>query len=1046
VLIDLRKAREARSKGVVPLSYVEQLIDGVAYKEPFFDLNDEGDPEDYGFEDEPRDPTTEEFIEGQQFVFNVSPSEFTETAIMIADKGDTHNFSFDQRPYLTRVYDTGSRQTLLKCGRQVEKCGFYLDCVLYEDGSVRILGDTKVGDRVVGLAPDGSHTAVGVVSWKSDLLLKPCVKITTRQGHSTILALEHPLRSWGEWDAADLFEVGDKIAVVREGGVFTNASSIDDRWLVLSAYMVAEGSTAGTPVFTQQEGCVLDEFVDLADDLGAWFNPDSRDSSGGRVWMLRFVRGDDGKENPLKDRLVEWGIYGERSADKHVPDFVWGLDRRQTALFLNRLWSSDGHASLQNSSYHLEYDTISERLARDVQRLLWKFGIPSSFRRWKPELYKNTDKWAFKVRIETQDGAKCFISHVGALGKTEDLPLIDVGDNSNRDVFPLAIAEDIKSIHRSRDGFQRRGRFVPQPSLRSAGLREKPKYNLSREKLLEYINFFRSDERFDQELVGALAAHLDTDLFWDEIVSIEDVGEQPCYDITVQGTDSFVSDGFITHNSTTLGNKMIGYSCLNNHFRSLFVAPSAEQAKVFSNDRVADPINMSPLVQAYTNTSLTNAVFHKKFINYSQIRLRYAYLTADRVRGIPADLITVDEIQDILVDNIPVIEECASHSDFKIFIYSGTPKSLDNTIEYYWANYSTQNEWLVPCRRHGTPKNPQSWHWNILDEDNIGPNGLVCDKCKKPIDPYDPECRWASLNPQTEKNKDKVTFEAFRIPQLMVPWIVLTKDGWAEILRKQEHYSRQKFYNECLGISYDSGTRPITRAQLKACCKDTIRLSDYESFMKYGHQTDVFAGVDWGTGEQTYTVIVLGAYLGSGNFTIFWAHRFTGRELEPPMQLDMISTILTKFNVSLCGCDYGGGFDRNDHLIRVFGPNKILKYQYNHMQKKGKIYWEEKLRRFAVHRTEVMSDVFNALIRKQIDLPAWDDFFEPHGQDILNIFSEYNERLRMVEYKHAPGSTDDTFHSILLCFLASMIKYPRPDIIAPLKDTPDQEYPKRKRR
>jgi hypothetical protein len=499
--------------------------------------------------------------------------------------------------------------------------------------------------------------------------------------------------------------------------------------------------------------------------------------------------------------------------------------------------------------------------------------------------------------------------------------------------------------------------------------------------------------------------------------------------------------------STTLGNKTIAYSCLNNHFRSLFVAPSAEQAKVFSNDRIKDPIDMSPLVGAYTNTVLTNAVFHKKFINYSQVRLRYAYLTADRVRGIPADLITVDEIQDILVDNIPVIEECASHSDWKLFIYSGTPKSLDNTLEHYWANFSTQNEWLVPCERHGTPKNPNSWHWNVLDEDNIGKKGLMCDKCHEPIDPYHPLAQWAALNPRTKKNKDKVAFEGYRIPQLMVPWIINSPDGsgWASILEKQERYSRQKLYNEVLGISYDSGTRPLTRGQLKACCKEHIRLGDFEGFKKYAQGTDIFAGIDWGTGENTYTVISLGAYLGTGNFTVFWVHRFTGRELEPPIQLDLISTILTQFNVCITGCDYGGGFDRNDHLIRAFGPQKILKYQYNPQQKRGKVYWEEKLHRFAVHRTEVMSDIFNAIVRKQFDLPCWDDFHDPYGQDILNIFSEKNEQRRMIEYKHAPGTTDDTFHSILYCFLASMIKYPRPDIIAPLRDTGEDFKPRRRR-
>jgi len=481
--------------------------------------------------------------------------------------------------------------------------------------------------------------------------------------------------------------------------------------------------------------------------------------------------------------------------------------------------------------------------------------------------------------------------------------------------------------------------------------------------------------------------------------------------------------------STTLGNRLLCYSALTNNFRSLYVAPSAEQAKVFSTDRIKDVIESSPLLRAYTSTKLNQAVFFKKFINFSQIRLRYAYLTADRVRGIPADLICIDELQDILIDNIPIIEQCAFHSHYKLFLYSGTPKSEDNTIEHYWNEFSTQNEWIVPCDKHGTPNDPSSWHWNILGERNIGRNGLICDKCGEPINAMHPMAKWASLNPRTEENKEKVTFEGYRIPQIMVPWV-----DWREILEAQEHYPRAQFMNEKLGLSYDSGVRPITRAQLQRCCKSHIRMSDIETFKQVAQGRQIYAGIDWGTGENTYTVISFGGYLGAGNFTIFWIHRFTGPDLEPDRQLDLISQMITQLQVQLVGVDYGGGFHQNKTLIKRFGPQKILKYQYNPRQKK-KIYWEPALLRYMCHRSEVMSDLFTAFKRKLIDLPNWDEFFNPHGQDILNIFSEYNNRLRMEEYKHAPGKTDDSFHSILYCLLASMIQVPRPDIIRPLRET-----------
>jgi len=482
--------------------------------------------------------------------------------------------------------------------------------------------------------------------------------------------------------------------------------------------------------------------------------------------------------------------------------------------------------------------------------------------------------------------------------------------------------------------------------------------------------------------------------------------------------------------STTVGNRIICYSALTNNFRSLYVAPSAEQAKVFSNDRLKDVMDSSPMLRAYTPPGMNQAVFFKKLINYSQIRLRYAYLTADRVRGIPADQIIIDEIQDILIDNIPIIEQCAFHSSYKLFMYSGTPKSMDNTIEFYWNDFSTQNEWVVPCERHGTPKNKSSWHWNVLAIKNIGKTGLICDKCGEPISAQHPDAKWASMNPVRANNEDKVTFDGYRIPQIMVPWV-----DWDEVVEALEQYPRAQFMNEKLGMSYDSGIRPITKAQLQKCCKEDIRLTDIETFKELAKGRQIFAGIDWGPGEHaSYTTIALGGYLGTGNLTVFYIHRFTGPDLEPERQIDLICQMIAQLDIRLVGTDYGGGFYPNDQLIRRFGPTKIHKYQYNPRQKK-KVYWEPSLGRWMAHRTEVMTAVFTSLKKQKIDLPCWDDIADPYGADIMNIFTEYNERLRMNEYKKPPGKTDDAFHAILLMTLVSMLEVPRPDIITPEKET-----------
>jgi hypothetical protein len=837
--------------------------------------------------------------------------------------------------------------------------------------------------------------------------------------------------------------------------------------------------------------------------------------------------------------------------------------------------------------------------------------------------------------------------------------------------------------------------------------------------------------------------------------------------------------------STLLGNRLITYSCMVSAFRTLYVSPSATQTKTFSVDRIKEPLETSDVLKAFTTSLLQQNVFEKQFINRSKITLRYAFLNADRTRGIPAWCLALDELQDILSDNIPVIEQSLSHApeQWRRFLYAGTPKGMDNVLEYYRSGtskgkpMSTMGEWMVPCDRCGSAAAGAAGRWwNVLGEKNIQRAGLSCEKCGKLINPMHPDATWS-------KFQEAGIFESYRIPQLMVPW-----RSWDEIMLDYGRYDRARFYNEVLGISYDSGLRPLTRAQVRDCSKPDITMhpAALDAYKALAASQPVFAGIDWGchdeetriltesgfkyfrdltdedrvaqwdpdtremtfvlplartvrdwnkpllhfetkggldvlvndvhkmrvtvaqrdqwvvesagetaarggnvqfvghvtwqgkevetfclpavprgpgyagsnartftmdswlellgyliteagvcydgdrpscvkmsqretvnhetyllmqaclermavpftafpnektgdvnwtiygkqywswyadnigtssdtkriprqflqlsvrqlrilfqalvrgdgytdpregctggafystskglcedfqelcirlglrcvvrlhkpaegnhktrwralwsegrdyqlntpsssvtrvpyngkvyccavpsgfivterngriaylgnTGENTYTVMTLGTYVNQ-RFRVFYIHRFTGEDVDPEPQLAKIDEMLQYFNVRLIGADYGGGFDRNDHLTRKFGPKRIHKYQYMARSKK-KVLWNPAFRRWQMVRTEVMSDLFNAIKRKQLEFPRWEEFEDPYANDMLNIYAEYNNQLRMIQYNHRPDRPDDAFHSILYCLLVSMILVPRPDIISPIRELPGQ--------
>ena len=80
--------------------------------------------------------------------------------------------------------------------------------------------------------------------------------------------------------------------------------------------------------------------------------------------------------NGLRRWLEELGLWGSAARDKFVPGAVFRAPREELALFLNRLFATDGWATvLASGQAQLGYCTVSEKLARQVQHLLLRFGV-----------------------------------------------------------------------------------------------------------------------------------------------------------------------------------------------------------------------------------------------------------------------------------------------------------------------------------------------------------------------------------------------------------------------------------------------------------------------------------------------------------------------------------------------------------------------------------------------------------------------------------------------------------------------------------------------
>lgn len=448
-----------------------------------------------------------------------------------------------------------------------------------------------------------------------------------------------------------------------------------------------------------------------------------------------------------------------------------------------------------------------------------------------------------------------------------------------------------------------------------------------------------------------------------------------------------------TEKSTLLSNFQLGWGIAIPSFGSLYVTPDYDKVKEFSKEKLAPKLNFSPLIKKHFYASgdetVVNAVLERRLSNGSRIVFRSLFNTPDRARGLSVDAICYDEVQDIDIDAFPVVDECVSHSEFKFKYYSGTPKSFENSMEVKWRR-STQNEWLVKCDGCN--------HHNYLDMNVIGVEGPVCVKCQKGLRVENGQ--WVQFN------KDGL-YPGYRVCQLMVPWIDWKKD----IRRKLEEYSYEKFMNEVLALAADSSDHPVHTKDIMDCCDSRVAMIGKRPPR---FNAPAFAGVDWGSGNNSYTVLVIGA-MNEGKLVIPTAIRYVGGMSDPLVQIKDIAARCAQWNVQVVACDAGFGWTSNQLLKEYYGYDKVVEVQYTHTPS-GYLSYNKATSKFFVNRDKTLARLFNGIKLKKYVFPRWEEFRQ-FASDLLVIFSEYSDRTHTMRYDHPEGRPDDFAHALNLCAL-----------------------------
>jgi hypothetical protein len=466
--------------------------------------------------------------------------------------------------------------------------------------------------------------------------------------------------------------------------------------------------------------------------------------------------------------------------------------------------------------------------------------------------------------------------------------------------------------------------------------------------------------------------------------------------------------------STTLANFSIIECSLIPHFSTMFVSPSKEQTTRFSNTRIGKTMRYSPIInEHFLRTDLADRVFHKQFTNGSEMLFTYGCDDAERLRGPSTDRNMYDEVQDILYDPVITVgNETMAESDYAFETYAGTPKTMENTIQYLWE-LSTQSEWVMKCEGCGK--------FSYIDsEKSLGKLGPICTKCGKYLNPF--LGNWVDLAPSK-------TLQGFHISQPMMPRNVphamryagrstsevkQAELRWTRILQKYEETPLSTFRNEVLGVSDEIGSRLLSQEELEALCVGKA-LQQFPDRRKLEGVTQIVAGADWsggGTKGVSRTVLwVWGWRPVDLKLVCLYYKVYSGT--NPVASVEEIAMTCKQYQVSMFCGDAGEGALANDLMRTQLGHHRVIQVQYG-MQAKALKF--NQVDRYTGDRTTLIDNYFMLLKQKKVEFGPVVEM-RTAINDILNEYEDVTLNDRKV-WRHSPQKPDDCLHAGLFGWLA----------------------------
>ncbi|AFZ22797.1 replicative DNA helicase [Cylindrospermum stagnale PCC 7417] len=377
---------------------------------------------------------------------------------------------------------------------------------------------------------------------------KPVFQLKTRLGRSIRATGNHKFLTIKGWKRLDELKEGNRLAIPRHIGS-SACQTMTHPQLALLGHLIGDGCTLPRHAiqYTTREEDLANIVTSLSLEVfGGAISPRvNKERNWYQVYLASSLPLGRNTRNPVAQWLDSMDAFGLRSYEKFIPVPVFEQPQEAIALFLRHLWSTDGSIKLVSGKRLRPiayYASSSEKLAADVQSLLLRLGINARLK-MVPQSGKGRNQ--YHVVITGKSDIELFAQQIGAIGSYKCQSMQEIVEhiktcvaNTNRDVIPTEV-----------------WKMYAIPAMQLAGITTRQmqaaigtaycgttlyKCNLSRERALRVAEAVQSND---------MAILSNSDIYWDEIISIEPDGEEEVYDLTVPSLHNFIANNIIVHNS-----------------------------------------------------------------------------------------------------------------------------------------------------------------------------------------------------------------------------------------------------------------------------------------------------------------------------------------------------------------------------------------------------------------------------------------------------------------------------------------------------------------